>query len=273
MRNAKDTIINIVLVVLIVALILFMFVSFVGTGESFSIVNPTKQGEKVMSGSEEVYNIYLKTVDPVQYETALHYRVQYGRWRIEDAFGEELSPGIEKEIENGVYETSIIINIPYGETEMYLIADILEYQYSASNPEGPWIRDNGIIRSEEKLKIEVYGCIGHADCNIDICLGQFGYCEEGICEVRGDCQECVSNDDCGIEEGITYECVNFACKPFIEPTMIDKVKEVFVDPITEPGPVIVGELPQKQEAPVYLNYLVFFMVLLVAYLIYRMKRK
>lgn len=280
MARVQDSTIRLIMLALIVVLIFYMILSFGGT-DSFSTVDITGKQE-VSVGEEVEYEIDLLTVNPAQFETALHYREQYGRWRIESANGTELSPGRQTKILGGRYNQIVTINIPPGNKEIYFIAEIVEYQYSAADPEGPFIRDNGTIRVRQKLQIDIKECTKHADCTSeDLCLGQFGYCTEGLCEIQGACVECVSNSDCAdlteADPDKEYECIDFQCFEYEEPTSVEKfqtqIKETFDQPITEPAPVETGQPPEPKQATTLLSLGVFLMVLLVSYLVLKKKGK
>lgn len=271
-KGIDENIIKVVLVVLVVGLILYMYGSFQTT--ELSLIN--SQGyEKVLAGSEQTYTINLRTVDPKQFETALHYREQFGRWRLETLNGTLISPGTQKQLTAGQYFQDITINIPFEYQQLVLVADIIEYQYSAAKPEGPWLKDEGTIRASEKLIIEVYSCVEHADCAVDTCLGQFGYCSEGLCEVKGECKDCIAATDCNAfeeaGEGIIYECVNYQCLAVEEPDVIDQVKETFSEPILEPGVVKEGEVPQPKDTPPLLGFAIIILIGVIIFMVSKMK--
>ncbi len=262
---------------LIIGLIFYMIVSFGGV-ETFSTVSVT--GETTVRGGDiQEYHIKLTTVNPEQFSTATHYREQYGRWRIENATGGDISPGKETQIFQGVYDQYVTINIPYNEKKIIFVAEIIEYQYSSATPGGKFIRDDGQVRISQALPIEIAQCSDHSECNVgSTCLGQFPYCnEDNLCEVKGECHECITNTDClSLEEADaskTYECINFECKEYIEPTQVDILKETFSQPINEPGPAEVGQPPQPKQSSPILSGMVFVMVALVVYLVLKRSGK
>ena len=264
MAKIEDSTIQGILVVLVVVLIFYMILSF-GGFDAFSVINV--RGENtVLAGAQEEYEIDLRAVDPEQFRTDTHYREQFGRWSLEDSEGNKLT-GKNVLIEGGVFNQVITINIPFDHAKLYLVADIIEFQHSAADPAGPFLMDNGTIRAEETLEINIIECIDHSGCNVPgACLGKFGFCENNLCELKGECRDCVSNDDCG--DG-TYECVNFECEPVFEPSFIDTIKESFDVPITEPAKVPAGELPQPKQASQGLIIAVVAMIGLAIFLIIR----
>lgn len=266
----QDSTIRIGMFVLLIVLIFYMILSFGGV-ESFSTVSLT--GETLVRGGDaQEYHIRLVTVNPEQFSSPTHYREQYGRWRIENATGGDLSPGKETQIFQGVYDQYVTINIPFDQKKIIFVAEIVEYQYSAPSPDGKFIRDDGQVRISESIAIDIAQCADHNECNVGkTCLGQFPYCnEDNLCEVRGECHECISNTDCSLleeaVEGATYECINFECKEYVEPTAFEEFKESFAQPINEPGPVEVGEAPQPKQSSPILSAMVFIMIALVSYM-------
>lgn len=264
-----DNAIKGVLVVLILVLILYMFASFQGL-ETQSIIN-AKGTNTVLAGSEQTYSLNLKTVDPLQYKTPLHYREQYGSWRLETPNGTILSPGKLSTLKAGQYNSDVTIKIPSGYPKIFLVAEIKEYQFSAANPEGPWLKDAGSIRVKEKLEIDVQTCATHADCAADLCLGEFGYCNAGFCEAKGTCNKCTSSTECSTFEeakgGVRYGCSDSQCFVVKEETFFDQVKKSFNEPITQPGTVKQGEAPQPKQTPPALGFLILILMGGIFYMI------
>lgn len=274
MARKDDTVIKVVLLALVVALIFYMVVSFQGV--EFSVVGIQGQNT-VRAGEEQSYHLQLQTVNPDQFKTATHYREQFGQWRIQDADGNIISPGKSTKIENGAYDQIITINIPFDYKYMVLIAEIIEYQYSTAEAGGTFLKDEGTVREKQVFEITVQQCVDHTECNAATCLGQFGYCNEGTCEIKGDCHECVANADCSSNEEADpakqYQCQDFKCFEYIEPTAIDQFKEAFREPITEPGTVTSGEIPKPKEAPQILSTIVFGMFIVLIYLVVKKRGK
>ena len=268
-RKIEDNTVKIGLVILIVALIFYMLLSFGGTN-MFAVVN-IEGKDTVLSGDDQTYFISLRTVNPEQFITEVHYREQFGRWRLETSNGTILSPGKEVKLALGAFQQYVTINIPYEQEQIHLIAEIIEFQYSAPSPGGEFLRSDESLRVQETLVINIAECQGHADCNIPgMCLGEFGFCTENLCEVRGECKECITNEDCE-EEG--YVCLDFECIIEEEPTFIDEFKESFREPITEPAPVLAGEPPRAKQAPAGLTVITFGLFALVVYLLFIRKKK
>lgn len=266
MARIKDTTIQGILVVLVVILIFYMILSF-GGFEAFSVVN-VRGADTVLAGDQEDYEIDLRTVDPEQFRTDTHFREQFGRWRLEDQDGNRLT-GRDVQIEQGVFNQIITINIPFGYPTLFLVAEIIEFQHSAATSDGSFIVDDGTIRVQEILTINIIECTLHSECNVPgACLGKFGFCENSLCELRGECRECISNDDC-IDADTEYECINFACEEIIQPTFIDTVRETFSEPITEPGKVPAGESPQPKQASTALTAGVVALILILVILVMR----
>jgi hypothetical protein len=264
-----DTPIKLILVALVVVLIGYMILTFGGIN-TFSVVN--LQGkDTVRAGEEQTYHISLTTVNPEQFTTPLHYRKQVGIWQIENANGTLLSPGKITDLTGGKFDQEVTIQIPYGFSQIVFVTKIIEYQYSAAQPQGPWLQDTGTVRVTEKLPINIVQCEQHADCNIySTCLGQFGYCSNNLCEVKGTCKECIANTDCPNTNSTTYECNNFKCMPLVQPTLLDNFKETFKQPITEPAPVNKqGDKILAPEAPPFLTAGVFGLMVVLVYILYK----
>jgi hypothetical protein len=253
-----------------------MILSFGGINV-FSVVNV--QGEKIVrSGEEQTYHITLQTVNPEQFKTPTHYREQYGEWRIEDANGTILSAGKQTKIELGVYDQYVTIQIPYGFKHISLVTDIIEYQFSAVDANSLFLKSEGTIRTEEKLDINIIECAQHSDCNVfGTCLGQFGYCTNNLCEVKAECRQCVANSDCSefeeAVEGTIYQCINFKCAPFKEPTFVDTFKKTFSEPITQPTRIEPGQPPQSKQATGILTVGVFLMIGVILFIMLRRSGK
>lgn len=245
MARIKDSTIQGILVVLVIILIFYMILSF-GGFEAFSVVN-VRGADTVLAGDQEEYEFDLRTVDPEQFRTDTHFREQFGRWRLEDPDGNRLT-GRDVKIEQGVFNQIITINIPFSFKELFLVAEIMEFQHSAATPDGPFITDDGTIRVQEILAINIIECSVHSECNVPgACLGKFGFCENSLCELRGECRECISNNDC-VSADTEYECTNFACEEMMQTTFIDTIRETFSEPITEPAKVPAGASPQPKQA-------------------------
>lgn len=265
-----DSTIKIVLVGLVIILIFYMILTFGGIG-TFSVVNLAGEGT-VRAGEEQTYHIQLTTVNPDQFTTPLHYRKQVGVWQLEDANGTLLSPGTTTDLTGGKYDQYVTIQIPYGFSQIVFVAEIIEYQYSAASTSGPWLQDQGTVRIKEKLPINIIQCEQHSDCNVfATCLGQFGYCNNNLCEVKGTCKECIANTDCpsSTDNSTTYQCNDFRCMPFQQPTILDTIEQTFSQPITEPAPATAGQPIKAQQAPPFLSAGVFVMMLVLGYIFYK----
>ena len=241
---------NVIVLILVVALVGYILVNL-GGSETFSLVNVDAEKTTYRAGEEETFHINLRTVDPAQFTTPTHFREQFGRWRIMDEEGNIVSPGKQTQIEGGVYNQLVTITIPNEYSKIYFVAEIIEFQWSAPDPDGKFIRDDGSLRTEETIELNIVNCVDHAECEVGgTCLGQYGYCTEGgLCEVRGECRECVAASDCaGFDEaisGVTYECIDYQCIEYVQPTFTEQIKESFSEPITEPAPVAEGEDPKS----------------------------
>lgn len=274
MASIPDSTIKIVLIGVVAFAVFYMVLSFGGI-ETFSGVD-FQGNTKVRGNEEQTYSFRLTTVDPEQFRTPVHYREQYGKWHLEDANGTILSPGKEEKIYKGVYQKTITIQIPPGHSKVVLIAEINEYQFGAITPDGEFIRDKGQLRVIKKLDIEIPPCIQHSECNFEeTCLGQFGYCNAGLCEAKGECYACAIDSDCSKSEnavgGVKYACTDKVCVKATDETVVDQAKVAFEQPITEPNPVEVGQPPEPKPAPPLLSIGVLIMISLVAFLIMRKK--
>ena len=266
---------KIVLAVLIIILLGYVIMSF-GGNSIFSAVS-IKGNEKVFIGAEETYKFQLKATDPEQFKTDLHYRTQYGRWRIENENGLILSPGNEILLSKGIYDTSTLIKIPAGYQQIFLKTEIIEYQFSRTTVSGTYLKDNGTIRAKDILPIEIMQCQIHADCNLDTtCLGKFGYCNaNGLCEMKGDCGTCNTDSDClkyeKVVPGKEYKCQNSKCQIAMKYNLFDQLQQLFSEPLTEPGKVEQGQLPEQKEIPTIISAGVIIMFIVFAYLLIKRK--
>jgi hypothetical protein len=278
MKSGTELAIKTALAISFVVLVLFMIYSF-GGETPFTVVNIDGKTE-VRAGETQEYFIDLRTVDPAQFTTATHYRQQFGSWQLVDMNSSIISKGTTRIIDNGVYSGYVSIKVPPKRKEFNLVINIKEYQFSAAEEGGEYLRDNGTIRTEQIFPIKVMACSEHADCKAEnTCLGQFGYCREGICEVQGDCVACVQDSDCIGAEGATGKliCQNYHCTPYKEPTFQEGAQqqfhELFDQPITEPGPVKSGETPQPKPAPDLLRGATIVLLIILVYFIFMLRSR
>jgi len=256
---------KILLLTLGLSIIAFIFLTFEGL--TYSLVNIGGE-EQVMVNSEQTYTIDMKVTPPDQFKTLTHYREQYADWKVVDENNNTIinSPTTPKKI-NGSYYNQVTIIIPEGYKKLYFVAWIVEYQYSKPDSGDTFVKlDIPETLKTETLTINIIECTTHSDCNeLGMCTGQYGWCrEDNTCEVKGKCEECITNDDC--KTGI---CQNNKCYEELteqKTPLVQQVQDTFGTGISE------NSAASKESTPL-LTTLVIIMGLILGILIYRRVKK
>lgn len=265
--QGAQTAVKVGIIVIMAFLILMIFYSFTNL-VPFSIVNVDGKSE-FTGGEKQIFKILLSTQAADSYTTEFHHREQYGRWRIEDAEGNILSPGKISKLPSGVYNTVLAVEVP-NKQGAKLIAELIEYQFSRSEMGGDELRDEGTIKDSTEIELTLKSCSTTTDCITNkLCSGKTYTCsDEGLCISEGECSQCDGQADCSAG----YKCENQQCYKIPETTAL---KEFLVDypaPLTQTG-YTVEDSPTPKSAPRWLFLSVFVMTGVLVYLVSLYKKR
>jgi len=253
---------KILLTVLGLAIIGFLFLTFEGL--TYSLVNVGGEAE-VMVNSEQTYKIDMRVTPTSQFKTEVSERMQFGQWNVIDEDNNTVIKGRTTTLSNGSYLRDVTVIIPPGYKTLYFQVWITETQRNLVDDE--WIEvDIGKILKDETLTINIIECQVHSDCNEPgLCTGKYGWCgEENTCEILGECEECITNEDCG--EGL---CQDYTCYLELKEEVIpfvQQVQDTFGTGLTETSNA-------SKEASSLLTFLVVVMGATLTILIYRRNKK